>query len=167
MCIPVVSIIAAKSGTGKTTFMEKLIHELVERGLRVGAVKNAYEFDIDKQGKDTWKYGQAGAETIAVLGHDRYAVIKKTKKPETLDYIIGLIKDVDIILIEGFKKEKRSSIEIVRKEKGREIISSIDDLLALVTDVFDLDVPVPKYGLDDAEGVADLIQSKINIGTIN
>lgn len=78
--IPLICIVAGQSETGKTTFMEKLIVELVKRGYEVGAVKSdAHGFEIDVPGKDSWRFAQAGAKSTAIIGPDKYAIIQKTE----------------------------------------------------------------------------------------
>jgi len=161
--IPVVSIVAASSGTGKTTFLEKLIKELIGRGLKVATVKSTHTFEIDKPGKDSWRHTQAGAKATVIIGTDKYAVIHKTETKKNLDQVVGIFEDVDLIIAEGFKKEDKPKIEVVRKAKGTELCSSLKDLIAVVTDVDELDVEVPKYDLNDARGVADLIEEKLMI----
>ena len=156
--IPVVCIVAKSSGTGKTTFLEKLIRELVERGYRVGAIKSTSEFEIDKSGKDSRRYAQAGAEIICILGHERYAYIQKTPEKVKLDEVVGVFKDVDLILAEGFKDEDKPKIEIVRKAKGTDVFSSGKNLIAVVTDVENLSVEVPQFGPDDFKEVAELLE---------
>jgi len=157
--IPIVSIVAACSGTGKTTFLEKLIRKLVEREFRVGTIKNdAHGFEIDKPGKDSWRHAQAGARATALIGPDKYAVIHKTNKRQDLEKVVSIFEEVDIILVEGNKRGNQPKIEIVRGGKGTEICSSLKDLIAVVTDVPSLKVSVPCYDLNDVEGIADLLE---------
>jgi molybdopterin-guanine dinucleotide biosynthesis protein B len=159
--IPTICIVSAVSNTGKTTFMEKLISEMVQRGYKVGAVKSdCHGFEMDTPGKDSWRFGQAGAKATAVIGVDKYALIQKTEEKKELDEVIRLIEDVDIILVEGFKMTNKPKIEIVRQEKGIEIISRTEELIAVVTDVIKLAASVPIYSLGDYRGVADFIIEK-------
>lgn len=156
--IPVVSLVAGASGTGKTTFMEKLIRELTLRGYRVGTIKSdAHGFEIDKPGKDTWRFAQAGAKATAIIGPQRYALIQETDDKKNLDDIVKMIENVDIILVEGYKMSDKPRIEVVRHEKGTAIVSPPQYLIAVVTDVDELAAAVPIYDINDYEGVADLI----------
>ena len=118
--VSLVSIVSARSGTGKTTFMEKLIKELVQRGYKIGAIKSdAHGFDIDVPGKDSWRFTQAGATVTAVVGPKKFALIEETETKKDLDEVAGMIRGVDLILVEGYKMAQKPRIEIVRSEKGR------------------------------------------------
>lgn len=155
--IPVISFVA-KSGTGKTTLIEKVTKELKGRGLRIAVIKHAHAFEIDRPGKDSWRYAQAGADIVAVSSSDKFAIIEKRQKEMSLDEIASRISGVDLILVEGYKKEKnRPKIEVFRSEVSKELLSDRKDLIAIVSDVkFDLGVPC--YGLNDIASIADEIQ---------
>lgn len=156
--VPVVCVVSASSGTGKTTFLERLIKEVVNRGYRVGTVKSdSHGFEMDVPGKDTWKFSQAGAKATAIIGPDKYAIIHKTDHRKDLDQVIAMIEDVDIILVEGFKMSTLPRFEVVRRERGTEIVSPIEYLIAVVTDVIEIDVPVPILDINDIQGAADLL----------
>ena len=159
--VPVVCIVAASSGTGKTTFLEKLIKEVVNRGYRVGTVKSdSHGFEMDVPGKDTWRFAQAGAKATAIIGPEKYALIHKSEGRKDLGQVIEMIEDVDIILVEGYKASQMPRIEVVRREKGTDIISPLEYLIGVVTDVEGLDVPVPVLDINDIEGAADLLIGK-------
>ncbi|MDR1961051.1 MAG: molybdopterin-guanine dinucleotide biosynthesis protein B [Gracilibacteraceae bacterium] len=156
--IPAFSIVAASSGTGKTTLMEKLIAEFTRRGLRVGTVKDdAHRFQIDHEGKDTWRFMQAGARAAAIVSGQQYALIQRTEEKKDLLAVLALIEDVDIILVEGFKAGPLPRIEVVRREKGESVISGGERLLAVATDIPDLAAGKPVFHLDDARGIADFL----------
>ncbi|MDR1604618.1 MAG: molybdopterin-guanine dinucleotide biosynthesis protein B [Gracilibacteraceae bacterium] len=156
--VPALSIVAAVSGTGKTTLLEKLIAELTRRGLRVGAVKNdAHRFQIDHAGKDTWRFTQAGARATAIVSGEQYALIQKTETRKDLLAVLELLEDVDIILVEGFKAGPLPRIEVVRRARGDAIVSDRDLLLAVATDIPDLTADKPCFALDDAAGIAEFI----------
>jgi molybdopterin-guanine dinucleotide biosynthesis protein B len=162
--VPLINIVAARSGTGKTTFMEKLVTVLVERGYQVGTIKSdAHSFEMDVPGKDTWRFAQAGARVTAIIGPEKFALIQKTQEKKNLDEVADLIQDVDLILVEGYKKADKPKIEIIRREKGTEIISQPEHLLAIVTDVQEITAAVPVLAIDDYQGVADLIISKFSL----
>ncbi len=159
--VPLINIVAARSGTGKTTFMEKLIAVLVERGYKVGTIKSdTHSFEMDVPGKDTWRFAQAGARATAIIGPAKFALIQETQGKKNLDEVADLIQDVDLILVEGYKKADKPKIEIIRREKGTEIISPSEHLLAIVTDVQEITAAVPVLAIDDYQGVANLIISK-------
>jgi molybdopterin-guanine dinucleotide biosynthesis protein B len=111
---------------GKTTFLEKLIAVLGEKGYRVGAVKSdCHGFDIDIPGKDSWRLARAGAAVTAIAGPDKNAVIYRTEERKNLDQIASDMNGVDLILAEGFKNEPKPKIEIIRKEKGEKITAAL------------------------------------------
>ncbi|MDY7041215.1 MAG: molybdopterin-guanine dinucleotide biosynthesis protein B [Chloroflexota bacterium] len=159
MTIPIVCVVG-KSGTGKTTFLERLIPELKRRGYRVATIKHNFDgFEVDRPGKDSWRHSQAGSDVVFIASTHKLAMIERSERDLTLDVVAARITDVDIILTEGYKHSDKPKIEIFRSEVGDELLSNPDDLVALVTDrSFDLDVP--QFGLGDAAGVASLLESQ-------
>jgi molybdopterin-guanine dinucleotide biosynthesis protein B len=156
--IPAVSVVAARSGVGKTTLIEKLIIEFTRRGYRVGTLKDdAHRFEMDHEGKDTWRFMQAGARATAIIGAQQYALIQKTETKQDLLTLLALIEDVDIILVEGFKKSPLPRLEVVRAALGTNIVSEGDRLLAVVTDSETLETDKPLLPLNDAAKVADFL----------
>ena len=161
MPVPMVSIVARASGTGKTTVMEQLISELIKLGYRVGAIKNdAYGFQLDQPGKDSWRFAQAGAKAIAIISSEKYAVIQQTPARRNLDEIGAMLQDVDIILIEGYKWGNKPKIEVIRGKTGEEIVSPLEDLVAVVTDATELELPVPVFSFDDINFLAEFVAAK-------
>lgn len=157
--IPVV-VLVGTSGTGKTTFLEKLIRQLKQRNVRVATIKHdVHGFDIDKPGKDTWRHAQAGAELVAISSPSTFALIRHVEQEMRLDEITAMIAGVDIILVEGYKRSTNPKIEVHRKAHSSELLSSPEELLAVVSDA-DWDIGVPVFDLEDAVGVADLLTQK-------
>jgi len=155
---PVVSFVGY-SGSGKTTFLVKVIKELKRRGYRIGVIKHdGHDFEMDHVGTDTWKHGQAGADVVCIISKHKIGMIQKTVKPASLDEIIPLIDDVDLILTEGFKQEQKPQIEVNRR--GTEYLGKKDNTIALVAEVMIYD-NIPYFGLDDAVGVANLLEKMI------
>ena len=152
--IPVISVVG-KSDAGKTTLLEKLIRELKRRGYRVATVKHdAHSFDLDHPGKDTWRHAQAGSDHVVIASPTRIAHIQRIERELTLPEIAATIDDVDIILTEGYKRGPAPKIEVSRAEKGRELLCTREELVALAADQpFDLDVP--QFELDDAKGLVE------------
>jgi molybdopterin-guanine dinucleotide biosynthesis protein B len=158
---PAVSIVG-KSGSGKTKLIERLIQEFKKRGYRVAAVKHSrQEIDIDKPGKDSWKFAEAGSEAVVVLSPDRLLLTRSLEHEPKVEEILRLIgSDVDLVLIEGFRKGKASKIEVHRKELGAELLCPAKMLSAIVTDE-SLDIDVPQFAPGDTGAIADFIEKDL------
>ncbi|MCG8684968.1 MAG: molybdopterin-guanine dinucleotide biosynthesis protein B [Desulfobacterales bacterium] len=160
MTTPIISI-TGKSNSGKTTFLEKLITELTQRGYRIGAVKHTHEkFEFDKEGKDSWRHKKAGARATLVVTDQTVALVKDDQRPD-IDKMRAFLSDNDLILAEGFKHHDLPKIEIFRNDSPHDDPVCLDnpDLIAFVTDSRHRpDVPV--FGLEDVADVADLIESR-------
>lgn len=158
--VPIVSIVG-KTKVGKTFLVERLVAEFKRRGYRVATIKHSrHGFDLDQEGKDSWKHAQAGSDTVVISAPDRVALIKNVDRDHSLAELsrfIGL--DLDIILAEGFKQDKGYKIEVHRKEKGKDLLCTQEELLAVASDE-PLELNVPQYPLDDAIGIADLIEKR-------
>ena len=157
--LPIISVVG-KSKTGKTTLIEKLIPELKKRGYRIGTVKHtAHDFDLDKKGKDSWRHKAAGADTVVIASREKIVMVKD-ENMAGLERIEKYFDDVDLVITEGFKKEKRPKIEIYRSHKNNPPICQNDKtVIALVTDT-DIRVDVPVFGLEEIKSLADLIEKK-------
>lgn len=160
--IPIVSIVGY-SGSGKTTLVEKLIPELGRRGLRVATIKhNRHGFEVDHEGKDSWRHRRAGAAMTVLASPGKVAVMADTKGDPGLEELADrFISDVDVILTEGFKKNPHTKIEVYRKPLGRDFISRGDASLLAVAGDRPEGIEAPCYDLDDIAGLADLIEEKV------
>lgn len=159
--IPIVSIVG-KSDSGKTTFIEKLVPELTRRGYRIATVKHdIHGFEVDREGKDSWRHKQAGAHTVVISSPEKVALIRDVDRDLTLAEIRErFIQDVDLIVSEGFKKDVQPKIEIFRKEKHKKLLCTKEDnLIAIVSDKR-FRVGVSCFFLDDVRGVADFIEKR-------
>lgn len=158
---PIISIVG-KSDSGKTTFLEKLVAEIRSRGYRVGSIKHdTHGFDIDHEGKDSWRHKQAGAAGVIISSPQKIAVVKDTDEDMAIDSLVSqYLSDMDIVFTEGYKREDKPKVEVSRKEMHRELLCQDDDkLVALVSNqVFA--VAAPCFDINDAKGVADLLQEK-------
>ena len=156
--IPVFSIVAY-SDTGKTTFMEKLLPILKRRGIRVAVVKHdSHGFEIDKEGKDSYRITKAGADITGIVSEDRSVLMEN--RPRDMDHIFGSIQDVDIILTEGYKKGIWPKIMLHRSGTGKDLPLDPEVCLAVVSDIPVAGAPI-LFDLNDVKGVADLLISKI------
>ena len=153
MSVPVISFIGW-SGSGKTTFLEKLIPLLRAEGLRVAVIKHdGHDFQMDTPGKDTWRFTQAGAEAVAIANTRHAAALDS--RPGDFDELCRRVGSVDLILAEGWTDLPLPQIEVFRT---RDTLRCPDTgrLLALITDR-ETDLPVPVYALDDYAGVCRCI----------
>ncbi len=153
----------AKSGTGKTTLLEKVIAELKQRGHRIGVIKHdAHRFDIDHPGKDSHRLTAAGADTMLISSPEKLALVKKhTASPPIEELIATYFGDVDLVLTEGFKKSGMPKIEINRTERSTTLLCRGEEhdptLIAVASDgALELDVPV--LDLNDPGAVADFVE---------
>lgn len=154
----VVNIIGEKSNVGKTLVMEGVIKELKKRGLSIATIKHdVHGFDIDKEGKDTYRHREAGSETVIISSNKRMALIKEVKEEIPLNELINLAKDKDVILVEGYKNSTLRKLEIYRKDFSERIISSKENLIAIISneDLFFEDITVIKK--NNFKEIVDLI----------
>ena len=159
--VPIVSIVG-KSDSGKTTLIEKLVPELTRRGYRVATVKHdVHGFEVDREGKDSWRHKRAGAHTVVISSPKKAALIRDVERDLSLAEIREkMIRDVDLILSEGYKKDVQPKIEIFRKEKHQELLCTQgDNLIAIVSDQT-FDVGVPCFDLEDMNGLSGFIEAE-------
>ena len=161
--VPMISIVGY-ADAGKTTLIEKLVPELKKRGYRVGTIKHSvHESTLDIQGKDSWRHYSAGADTVVVASAEKIALIKKCDKKNEdsqteLSSLETYFKDMDIVLAEGYKNAKKPKIEIFRSTIHDAPLFINDSLLlAMVTDA-DINCSAPRFGLDEIDKLADLIE---------
>ncbi|TYO96691.1 molybdopterin guanine dinucleotide biosynthesis accessory protein MobB [Geothermobacter ehrlichii] len=166
MMPPVVTVVA-RSGTGKTTLLEKLIAELKRRGYRVAAIKHdAHSFSIDHEGKDSWRLTRAGADTMLIASPQQIAMVRQNPEgvePPLAECIAAYCGDVDIVLTEGFKRSEMPKIEVHRKARGEPLLCRGEThdptLIAVASDVR-LELDVPCFDLDDPAAVADFLEER-------
>ncbi len=158
--MPALVAIVGNSDSGKTTLIEKLIPVLKQRGHTVGTVKHTHHgFDLDQEGKDTWRHQAAGADTVVAVSPRRIAIVKNSPE-DTLAAALPYLDDRDIILVEGFKGCRFPKIEIFRKSAGdRPVCLDDPNLIALVTDT-KMACALPEFELDAVAAIADFIESR-------
>ena len=160
--IPYFSFVG-RSNTGKTTVIERLIPILVGKGLKVAVIKHhPHDFEIDIPGKDTYRYKQAGATMSILASPGKVAVVEDTETELTLEEIITrYIHDVDLLIVEGFKREEIPKIEVFQRKEGADMPVCAEDknLIAVITDE-SIDTLLPVFSRDDVGGVAEFILSR-------
>lgn len=160
MSIPIVSFIG-RSNSGKTTLIERVIPELVKAGYRVATVKHAgHGFDLDTEGKDSWRHKRAGASSVVVVSKGSLALFADVSEQLKVEEVRDRFLDAsyDLIIAEGWKSEGYPKIIVVREQLG-EITYSPDGLLAVVSDKT-IDLSVPVLHLDDVIGVAAILMKQ-------
>ncbi len=156
--LPIVSIVG-KSQSGKTVLMEQLIAEFKKRGYKVAALKHSRGgMEIDRPGKDSWKFAQAGSDAVCVSSPDKLAFIKKLDHDLNIEEIMPILgSEFDLVLVEGFKKSKIPKIEVHRKEFGDDLLCSPEELSAIVTDG-SLDTDIAQLPWGNTVAIADFIE---------
>ena len=153
--------LAGWSGSGKTTLLAKVIPRLVARGLRVSTLKHAHHaFDVDQPGKDSHTHRMAGATEVLVSSANRWALVHELRGDAelTLDALLTRLSSVDLVLVEGYKREPHPKLEVHRASLGKPLIHPDDP--AIVAVASDAPLPaarVPVIGLDDVEGIAEFL----------
>lgn len=159
----IVSFIAASSGSGKTTLIEKVVRILKARGLRVAVIKHASQgFDLDRPGKDSWRFREAGADAVVLAGPDSVALQRRTAGVPSFDELLPLAGDADIVICEGFKSVAVNKIEVFRNgvSGARPLCQSDRSVIALVSSA-PVDAAIPCFDWNDAASVADFISAKL------
>ena len=160
--MPCIVSIVGKSDSGKTTLLEKLVGEIKGRGYRVGSIKHdTHGFEIDHEGKDSWRHKKAGSAAVIISSPDKMALIKDTEVDKPIDALAAqYLEDVDIVFTEGYKRENKPKIEVFRKEMHRERLCQDDDnLIAMASDQH-FDLSVPCFDINDVKGVADFVEER-------
>ena len=153
--IPVYSFVAW-SGTGKTTYLTALIGVLAARGIRTALVKHdAHRFEIDREGKDTRRFADAGAQVVAIADGEKWALMEY--RPVTLETILSKITDVDLVLVEGWHTDARNPIVVHRAATGQPPKLNPADCVAAVSDVPLETGGKPLFPLDDPTPMADFL----------
>lgn len=163
MATPSLFGIVGWKNSGKTTLMAKLIAKFAEDGLKVAAIKHAHHnFDVDHKGRDSFRYREAGANTVIVASAARYAIMKELDEGEpepTLAALAERVVGADIILVEGFKREPHPKLEVRRKEAADHdaLFGQYPAILAVACDHPCETAGLPRYDLNDVEGIATFI----------
>lgn len=157
---PVVSIVG-KSQSGKTTLMERLIAEFKRRGYRVAALKHSRgDMDIDRPGKDTWRFAQAGSDAVVISSPDRLALIRRLDRDLDVEDIIPMLGlEFDLILVEGFRRSRMPKIEVHRKELGDDLACKPEELSAVVSDGT-VNASLAQFARDDTVAIANFIEDR-------
>lgn len=145
--------------SGKTSLLERLVAEISGRGFSVSTIKHVHHsVDLDQPGKDTFRHRQAGAREVVLASADRFALMVEHRGPEPeLPAVLARLAPVDLVLVEGYKRDAHPKVEVWREETGHPLIQPHDPLVrAVATDVA-LKLRVPVLDLNDTRAVAEFI----------
>jgi molybdopterin-guanine dinucleotide biosynthesis adapter protein len=152
--------------SGKTSLMERLVAEITKRGFSVSTVKHVHhDVDLDQPGKDTFRHRQAGAREVVLASRHRFALMAEHREAEPeLPAILARLAPVDLVLVEGYKRDSHAKLEVWRAETGQGLIQQSDPLVrAVATDASLPPLPVPVLDLNDTSAVADFILSEVGL----
>ena len=157
---PPVFMFVGHSGSGKTALVEKLLPELTARGLQLATIKHAHHrVELDKEGKDSWRYKQAGAVmSMLVTATELQVVADAVDRREPAQLAERFLGEADMVLAEGFSLTPGDKIEVLRRACGKPPRCAIEDgLIAVVTDMDEIYPQLPHFALDDIVGLADFM----------
>jgi molybdopterin-guanine dinucleotide biosynthesis protein B len=153
--------LAGWSGSGKTTVITKAIPRLIARGSRVSTLKHAHHgFDLDQPGKDSFFHRTAGATEVVISSAKRFAILHELREePEwDLPALLSKLAPVDLVLVEGFKRDPFPKLEIHREANGKPLLHPDDPhIVAIASDKPLPQVRVPVIDLDDIETIVDVL----------
>lgn len=151
---------------GKTGLMERLVTEITGRGFSVSTVKHAHHsFDVDHPGKDSFRHRAAGAREVLLASRNRIALMHELRDaPEpTLAELLTRLNPVDLVLIEGYKRDAHPKVEAHRAETGNPLIAPEDETIKAIASDTPLDIDQPVFDLNDTVAVADFILTEVGL----
>jgi molybdopterin-guanine dinucleotide biosynthesis adapter protein len=146
--------------SGKTTLVEKLVRHLTEMGIRVSTVKHAHhDFDIDHEGRDSFRHRKAGATEVAVVSQQRWAIMHELRgdEPPSLDEILAKLAPCDLVIVEGYKRDTHDKIEVRNLELSHPILAGDDPTIVAVAANGEIASSVPVFDRDDVAALAQFI----------
>ena len=152
--------------SGKTGLMERLVAEITGRGLTVSTLKHAHHsFDVDHEGKDSYRHREAGASQVILASKNRWALMSEQRGADepSLTKLLGKLDPVDLVLVEGYKREGHDKIEAHREATGQPLIAPRDVTIVAVASDTAPEALVPVLDLDDTTGIADFILASVGL----
>ena len=157
--------LAGWSGSGKTTLIKNLLPELKNNNISVSTIKHAHEgFDIDKPGKDSFIHREAGAQEVLISSSKRFALMANyINKESSLTELIAKLTPVDLVLVEGWKKENIKKIEVYRKEVNKPLLALNDkNIIAIATNDKNININnVMLLDINNYDSIAKFIKKLI------
>ena len=151
---------------GKTGLMERLVSEITGRGFTVSTVKHAHHsFDVDHPGKDSHRHRQAGASEVLLASRHRVALMQELRGEEepALEHLLERLSPVDLVLIEGYKRDLHPKVEAHRSETGNPLIALTDETVTAVASDTPLALDRPVFDLNDTRAIADYILAEVGL----
>ena len=151
---------------GKTGLMERLVSEISGRGIRVSTVKHAHHtFDVDHPGKDSHRHRVAGATEVLLASRNRFALMHELRDEDepTLEHLLTKLAPVDLVLIEGYKRDTHPKVEAHRAETGNPLIAPEDPTIRAVASDTPLALDRPVFDLNDTVAIADFILAEVGL----
>jgi molybdopterin-guanine dinucleotide biosynthesis protein B len=149
--------------SGKTTLVEKLVAELVRRGWKVATVKHAHhDFDVDKEGTDSFRHRAAGAFEVAIVSSRRWALMHELRDEAepSLDAVLARLSPCDLVIVEGYKREGHPKIESRRRDaKDTTPLSAGDPTIVAIASDHAVTDDLPVFALDDIAAIADFAEA--------
>ena len=152
--------------SGKTGLMERLITEFTARGLSVSSIKHAHHsFDIDHPGRDSYRHRDAGARQVLLASRNRWALMHELRDEDepSLGDLLKQLSPVDLILIEGYKRDRHPKIEAHRKETGQPLIAPEDETIVAVASDTSVTIDRPVLDLNDTASIANFIAQHLEL----
>ena len=147
--------------SGKTTLVEKLVRHLTEQGYKISTVKHAHhDFDIDHEGRDSFRHRKAGATEVAVISQNRFAIMHELRgaEPPPLEEILNKLSPCDLVIVEGYKRDTHDKIEVRNLELNHPILAGDDPtIVAIAANGETPNSTVPVFSRDDVSSLAQFI----------
>ena len=158
--------IVGYKNAGKTGLMERLVTEIIGRGISVSTLKHAHHtFDVDHPGKDSYRHRQAGAQQVLLASGTRWALMSELRgaaEPQLAD-LLRLLSPVDLVLVEGYKRDAHPKVEAFRAVTGNPLIAPDDPTVRAVASDTALTLDRPLFDLNDTAAIADFILSEVGL----
>lgn len=151
---------------GKTGLMERLVAEITGRGFTVSTVKHAHHtFDVDQPGKDSHRHRIAGASEVLLASGNRWALMHELRDEAepTLEALLARLSPVDLVLVEGYKRDRHPKIEAFRAETGNPLIAADDPTIRAVAADSPIKIDRPVFDLNDTVAIADFILGEVGL----
>lgn len=159
--------VAGFKNAGKTTLVEKLVTELTRRGHRISTVKHAHHsFDIDHEGRDSFRHRKAGAAEVAVVSRHRWAIIHESRDEAepSLEEILAKLAPCDLVIVEGYKRDSHDKIEVRNIDLAHPKLAGDDPtVVAVAANGAVADAPVPVFDRDDVTALAGFIEQHMRL----